>query len=132
MKQLSREEKVKWIKENCYCNTHFEINLSYLDFGDMYVNLTGIKAGRIANSDQVAKKIYNYRMKAECILNEQQKATNTISNQGQKAENTIDNTRQQAGKFISNKGQLIVPHLEYEQKTREQLIEIIEKLKENK
>eukprot|EP00914_Ancora_sagittata_P033312 GHVO01067175.1.p2 GENE.GHVO01067175.1~~GHVO01067175.1.p2 ORF type:complete len:160 (+),score=20.31 GHVO01067175.1:203-682(+) len=99
-RMMPNEEKIKILKKY-FTSEDGGIDLSEINFGDVYVNLSGIQATTINNSGQEAEKtIYNKYQKSKYIDNDYQEAKE-IYNEGQKAETTIHNGGQEA-KYIHN------------------------------
>ena len=73
----TNEEKIKILMDNFYNKETNTLNLSGLDCRDMNIDLSYIEA----------INIYNYEQKANCIWNDNQKATKNIINNNQQANN---------------------------------------------
>ena len=71
---MTKKEILKIIIDNCYDKKNNSVDLSNLDFGDMSVNLSNIKAKIIYNAQQQATKIWNVFQKADGIDNSFQEA----------------------------------------------------------
>jgi hypothetical protein len=103
----TKQEIKEWLLENA-SNEYGRIDLSGLDFEELKVDFSGIKAEYINNHSQEAKNIYNHSQEAKNIYNQSQEATD-IYNHSQKATD------------IYNNGQLIKkPRLSYDE-----LVEIV-------
>jgi hypothetical protein len=97
----TKEEIKQFLLENA-TNEYGLIDLSNIDFGNLRLNFSGIKAETIDNYSQKAETIYNHYQEAKTIYNRYQKAE-TIDNYSQKAE-TIYN-RYQKAEYIHNHSQ---------------------------
>ena len=111
----TKKEIENWILKNCI-DTNGIIYLSDLDFGDIVINLSGIRAKIIYNNFQESYEIHNAHQKAfneiyngyqeaYRICNEDQKSNNSIDNSCQEAKNKIYNGYQKAFKIINNSHQ---------------------------
>ena len=100
----TKKEKLEILMRHFYNKKTNELDLRGLDFGDMDVNLSNIKANNIWNDYQKANTIYNsHQQVKEKIYNCYQQA-NEIVNSSQIA-NDISNTYQLAKDTILNNGQ---------------------------
>ena len=70
----TNKQKIKILMDNFYDKEKNSVDLSNLDFGDMSVNLSNIKAKIIYNAQQQATKIWNVFQKADGIDNSFQEA----------------------------------------------------------
>ena len=65
---LTKEEKVKWIIENCYNEKENLIDLTGLNFGDYKIYLSGMTASTIDMNSCKAKTIGQYGHEANLIV----------------------------------------------------------------
>ena len=111
IKMKTKEAKLKILIKYFYNKETNTVNLSGLDFGDMNVTLSNVKANCITNQFQKAGKLFNDYQEADYIGNRNQEGNNII-NDDQKADN-IYNSDQEA-KYIRNNGQIATRYISNE------------------
>ena len=100
----TKKEIKNWILKNCI-DKNGDVDLSYLDFENINIILSHIKAKSIYNENQEAKnEIYNKKQKAQQINNWSQETKNEIDNSYQKSKE-IDNSFQKVKIVIDNTNQ---------------------------
>jgi hypothetical protein len=108
----TKQEIKEWLLENAVSELG-NIDLSGIDFGDLEVDFSKIKAKYINNGSQKANYIYNSSQEAtNYIYNRYQKA-NYIYNSSQEATNYIYNGSQEATKYF-NTHNAILNGIKYE------------------